>query len=152
MNGFQLPQYTPNANLTGLVNPNAPTFDASGYNQTMFDPNSIDWANMQMPQMATAQPMPAEGFMSQMGDPNGMGGMMMGLGKIGLQAYLGHQQLGIAKKQLAENKLQYRTNFNNQAQVLNTQMEDRQRARVASNSTGYQSVSDYMSKNKVNGI
>ena len=32
-------------------------------------------------------------------------------------------------------------------QTLNTQMEDRQRARVASNPTAYQSVGDYMNKN-----
>lgn len=65
-------------------------------------------------------------------------------------AYLGWQQFNLAKDQLAQNKKIFNLNFANQAQSVNTQLEDRQRARVASSSTGaYESVGSYMDKNAV---
>jgi hypothetical protein len=64
-------------------------------------------------------------------------------------AYLGWQQFNLAKDQMAQSKKIFNLNFGAQAQSVNTQLEDRQRARVASNPTGYQSVGDYMSKNAV---
>jgi hypothetical protein len=83
----------------------------------------------------------------------GSGWQNFSLGAQGLtglaSAYLGFQQINLAKDQLAQNKKIFNLNFGNQAQSVNTQLEDRQRARVASNSTGYQSVGEYMDKNKV---
>jgi hypothetical protein len=63
--------------------------------------------------------------------------------------YLGMKQLAVAKQTLAEGRRQFDLNYGNQRQMVNTQLEDRQRARVASNPTGYQSVGDYMSKNRI---
>lgn len=64
-------------------------------------------------------------------------------------AYLGMQQLDLAKKNLAFNEDSFWANFNTQKQLTNTRLEDRQRARVASNPGAYQSVSEYMTKNGV---
>lgn len=66
-----------------------------------------------------------------------------------LQSLLGMQQYGLAKDQFSEAKKQYDQNYNAQVKTTNTALEDRQRARVASNPGAYQSVSDYLTQNKV---
>lgn len=79
-------------------------------------------------------------------------GLETGIGIFGglASAYLGWQQFNLAKDQLAQNKKIFNLNFANQAQMVNTQLEDRQRARVASSSTGaYESVSSYMDKHAI---
>lgn len=67
-------------------------------------------------------------------------GVAQGLGN----AYMGMQQYGLAKKALAQSKEQFERNYAAQRQTTNASLEDRQRARVASNPTAYQSVGDYM--------
>jgi hypothetical protein len=64
-------------------------------------------------------------------------------------SYLGLKQYGLAKQSLKENKRQFNMNYGNQVKMTNTQMRDRQRARVASNPDSYQSVDDYMKQNQV---
>jgi hypothetical protein len=73
------------------------------------------------------------------------------IGAIGglMNGFLGMKQYGLAKETLKQNKKEFELNFNAQKKTINSQMEDRQRARVASNPNAYQSVSDYM---KDNGI
>lgn len=66
-----------------------------------------------------------------------------------LQGFLGMQQYGLAKDQFKESKRQYEQNYNAQKTTTNAALEDRQRARVASNSGAYESVSDYMNKNRI---
>jgi len=61
-------------------------------------------------------------------------------------AYLGMQQYGLAKDRLAEAKRQYNQEYQVNRQLTNSRLEDRQRARVASNSGAYQSVGDYMNQ------
>jgi hypothetical protein len=87
-------------------------------------------------------------------DKNGMrtdgyGGLALnavtGLGQL----YLGMQQYNLAKETLANNKAQFERNFAAQRQNINTELEDRQRARVASNAGAYQSVGDYMNQNRI---
>lgn len=63
--------------------------------------------------------------------------------------YLGLKQYGLAKKQLGESKRQFNKNFEAQRSSVNTRLEDRQKARVASNPDAYQSVGDYMKKHGV---
>lgn len=89
-------------------------------------------------------------------DANGLSSK--GIIPVGMQAfsgltsaYLGWQQFNLAKDQLAQNKKIFNLNFSNQAQNINRDLEDRQRARVASNAGAYQSVGDYMNKNSVSG-
>lgn len=80
-------------------------------------------------------------------------------GKFGLEAlggiaglYMGMKQYNMAKKQMEQNHQAFKKNFNAQAQTLNTSMEDRQRARIASNPNAYESVDSYMNKNRINKV
>ena len=79
----------------------------------------------------------------------GWGGTAMGA--IGGMAnlFMGMKQYGLAKKTLAENKRQFELNYGAQRQTTNTQMADRQAARVASNPGAYQSVGGYMEQNGI---
>lgn len=63
--------------------------------------------------------------------------------------YMGMKQYGLAKEKLAESKRQFELNYGAQKSLNNSLLEDRQRARVASNAGAYQSVGDYMDKNGV---
>jgi hypothetical protein len=62
---------------------------------------------------------------------------------------MGMKQYGLAKDTLAANKAQFERNFDAQRTTTNASLEDRQRARVASNAGAYQSVGDYMDQNRV---
>lgn len=80
---------------------------------------------------------------------NGWGGMALGaLQGLG-NAYMGMKQYGLAKDQLQFSKDAFNKNYAAQAQMTNASLEDRQRARVASNAGAYQSVGDYMAQHKV---
>ena len=81
--------------------------------------------------------------------PNGWGDLALNAAGGLTSAFLGMKQYGLAKQTLAENKRQFQLNYDAQKQTTNTRLEDRQRARVASNAGAYQSVGDYMA---VNGI
>lgn len=81
--------------------------------------------------------------------PGGWGGMALNAAGGLMQGFLGMKQYGLAKKTLEENKRQFQMNYDAQKQSTNTRLEDRQRARVASNSGAYQSVGDYMGANKI---
>ena len=81
--------------------------------------------------------------------PNGWGGLAVNAAGGLASAFLGMKQYGLAKQTLEENKRQFQLNYDAQKQTTNTRLEDRQRARVASNAGAYQSVGDYMT---VNGI
>jgi hypothetical protein len=72
-------------------------------------------------------------------------GVAQGLGN----AFLGMKQYGLAKDTFNENKRQFNLNYDAQRKTINTDLEDRQRARVASNPGAYQSVGDYMKQNGV---
>lgn len=98
------------------------------------------------------QPDAGKGFLASMlSSPGqqGWGGMALGGASTLASAFMGMQQYGLAKQQLAENKRQFDTNFGAQKTLTNSNLEDRQRARVASNPGAYQSVGDYMNQNGV---
>ena len=86
-----------------------------------------------------------------LGDRNqpGAAGLALGGANFLMNSLLGWQQLGVAKDSLAASKEQFAKNFAAQQKTINTQLEDRQRARVASNAGAYQSVGDYMAQNRV---
>lgn len=71
-----------------------------------------------------------------------------GLALTGLQglgnSYMGMKQYGLAEDALKEQKRQFNTNFEAQRKMTNSQLSDRQRARVASNAGAYQSEAEYM--------
>lgn len=79
----------------------------------------------------------------------GWGSSALGLANAGLQGYLGLQQLGLAKDNLSFQKDAFSKQFENQRTLTNTEMMDRQNARVASNPGAYQSTDEYM---KANGV
>lgn len=99
-----------------------------------------------LPQINT---MDKPGIMGSMLGPNGWGGMALSAAGGLASTFLGMKQYGLAKQTLAENKRQFQMNYDAQKQTTNTRMEDRQAARVASNPGGYQSVGDYMAKNRI---
>ena len=82
-------------------------------------------------------------------ETGGWGGLALGAVSGIANAYMGMQQYGLAKDQLAFQKDSFNKNYAAQRQSMNTQLEDRQRARVASNSGAYQSVGDYMNQNRI---
>lgn len=63
----------------------------------------------------------------------------------------GRENQKLAKQQLAEQKRQFDLNYGAQRQSINTELEDRQRARVASSggSGSYESVDSYMNRNRI---
>ena len=97
-----------------------------------------------------AVPPQTSGFgLDNMLGPNGWGGLALGAAQGLMGGYMGLQQLGMAKKSFKENQRQFNLNFDAQKRTTNAALEDRQRARIASNSGAYQSVGDYMDKNGV---
>lgn len=56
------------------------------------------------------------------------------------------QQYGLAKDTLNFNTKQFDLNFEAQRQMTSSALEDRQRARVASNPGAYESVTDFMAR------
>lgn len=79
----------------------------------------------------------------------GIGGLALGTASGLMSAYMGMKQYGLAKQTLAHNKDQFNKNYAAQKQTTNASLEDRQRARVASNDNAYVSVGDYMKKNGI---
>ncbi len=77
---------------------------------------------------------------------DGWGGLALGVGQGLFNGYLGLQQLGMAKKAFGENQRQFNLNYDAQRRTTNAALEDRQRARLASNPGAYQSVGDYMNQ------
>lgn len=79
----------------------------------------------------------------------GWGGAALGLGQGLLGAFMGMKQYGLAKDSLEENKRQFAQNYAAQKTTTNAALEDRQRARVASNAGAYESVGSYMDRNAI---
>lgn len=79
----------------------------------------------------------------------GYGGMALGAASGLFNAWMGMKQYGLAKQQLAEGKRQFALNYDAQRTTTNSQLQDRQAARVASNPNAYQSVGDYMNANGI---
>lgn len=89
----------------------------------------------------------SSGFLGSDGN-QGWGGMALGaIGGLG-NAFMSMQNYGLARDALSSSQNQFTKNYEAQRDTLNTQMEDRQRARVAANS-GSESVESYMARNRV---
>jgi hypothetical protein len=79
---------------------------------------------------------------------NGWGGLALGAASGIANTFMGMKQYGMAKDALKENKRQFNLNYGAQRDTMNTRMEDRQRARVAANSSAV-GVDEYMAKNRI---
>ena len=75
--------------------------------------------------------------------------LALGAGQAILGGIQGMQAQKLAQKQFKEGVRQFDLNYGAQRQSMNTQLEDRQRARVASNPGAYESVSSYLDKNRI---
>ena len=76
----------------------------------------------------------------------GWGGLALsGIQGLG-NSYMAMKQYGLAEDALKEQKRQFNTNFEAQRKMTNSQLSDRQRARVASNEGAYASEAEYMKK------
>ena len=80
-----------------------------------------------------------------------------GLLSLGMDLYSAFKQYGLMEDQLDLQKDKFESdralanrNLANQAQLLNTAMEDRQRARLSSGGN-YESLASYMDRNRVDG-
>lgn len=84
----------------------------------------------------------------------GVGSTLQGLAGLA-QAWQGMKMLDLGKDQLKFQRGAFNKNLANQAQMLNTQYEDRQRARLGASSLSdnekYQSLESYMAQNRVSG-
>ena len=80
---------------------------------------------------------------------NGWAPIALGAGQAIFGALQGNKATALAESQFKEGQRQFDLNFNAQRQTINTQLEDRQRARNASNSTAYENTDDYLRKNRV---
>ena len=82
-------------------------------------------------------------------DPNGIktqgwGGLALsGIQGLG-NSYMAMKKFGLAEDALKEQKRQFNINYEAQRKMANSQLADRQRARVASNPNAYQSEAEYM--------
>lgn len=115
----------------------------------------MDWFNQVNTSPIAAQ-MPAQdggwftkdailGKNGQQGWSNLALGALQGIGGT----YMGMKQYGLAKDALAQSQAQFNKNYNAQRQTTNTQLEDRQRARVAATGGTAESVDSYMARNRI---
>lgn len=86
------------------------------------------------------------GYEGKNGYVPGWGGMALSAASGIGQSLMAMKQYGLMEDQLKEQKRQFDINYGMQRKSFNNQLEDRQRARVASNPGAYESVSDYMKK------
>lgn len=82
-------------------------------------------------------------------DQQGWGGLALGGASSLANMYMGMKQYGLAKDQLAFQKESFNKQYDANRTLTNSRLEDRQRARVASNAGAYQSVGDYMNEKGV---
>lgn|SRR5574337_721176 len=83
------------------------------------------------------------------GKAPGWGGLALQGTNALVNGFIGMKQYGLAKQQLAEGRRQFDLNYGAQRTAINSQMEDRQRARVAAEPGATESVDSYMARNRI---
>ncbi|HVH91550.1 MAG TPA: hypothetical protein VM783_09205 [Candidatus Acidoferrum sp.] len=130
---------TPDLNVGGLV-ASAPTMNVGA------DPSGWSAFSNWMGDSGLLGKRLADGTQVQ-----GWGAPLLGAASGLANSYFGMQQLKLARDTLNANKEQFRLNFDASKNTTNAQLQDRQRARVASNPGAYQSVGDYMNQYGIKG-
>lgn len=114
---------------------------------------NLDFANSGGPVAAPtpSAPQGGGGFFSNFLEGGQNSPLMTGLGAAqGLaNLYFGFQNFKLAKDSFKESKRQFELNFGAQKKLTNSQLADRQRARVAANPGAYQGVEEYMNQNGI---
>lgn len=128
---FDLANFTPGAVAAPVANPTMPAglggAGNEGFMGNLFG-SMFDTTN-------------AQGIKTQ-----GWGGLALsGIQGMG-NSYMAMKQYGLAEDALKEQKRQFNINYEAQRKLTNSQLADRQRARVASNPNAYQSEAEYMKK------
>jgi hypothetical protein len=145
-----LPGLVPNAPMMSLDPSQQNPLVAPNPSASLFDPARAGVPDFSMSLTNTTTPnswMPdwLKGAVGTKEAP-GWGGMAVGAAGSLASLFMGMKQYGLAKETLAQNKAQFDQQYTAQKQLTNTQLEDRQRARVASNPGAYQGVAGYMSQ------
>lgn len=123
------------SNLSGYTN-----FDLSN-----FTPGATT-SPIASPKVPAGMVGPEEGdFLSRLFSSRFGGLALSGLQGLG-NGYMAMKQFGLAEDALKEQKRQFNINYEAQRKTTNSQLADRQRARVASNANAYQSEAEYMKK------
>ena len=142
------------SNMNGFMTPRdqyyAQAFGGYGSGMNLLNTNPINTPaavhGIALPQL----PVQTQGYdwlaPSNIFGKDGWGGLALGVGQGLFNGYLGLQQLDMAKKAFGENQRQFNLNYDAQRRTTNAALEDRQRARLASNPGAYQSVGDYMNQ------
>lgn len=148
--GLQLPPGFDSMGAWGSGDVPDPLNSFSGQGVDLYKTGALDNLSPDLAPNLNKLGQPGAGdFWSSFGGKDGWGGTAIsGLGALA-SAFLGMKQYGLAKQTLAENKKQFQMNYDAQKQTTNSRLEDRQRARVASNPGAYQSVGDYMGQNRI---
>lgn len=117
----------------------SPQFNMSS--QGMYDAYQAQPMTSRMGGSAGVGTTPADSSWSLWGNQNQMGVIPAGIQGLSAlaQGWLGFQQLGLAKDSLAFQKDAFNKNYENQRQLTNQQLMDRQRARAAANPNAYAS-------------
>ena len=151
MGPFQVQNFDAPISPLSFSNLNNSAISAQTYNTSLNNfgsPTNLDPKSSSMLDL-----MKSSGFLATT-DKNGLrtdgwGGLALGGLSAASNMFMGMQQYKMAKETLANSKAQFERNFEAQKTTTNSALEDRQRARVASNSGAYESVGSYMDRNKV---
>lgn len=86
--------------------------------------------------------------MNWLGNSDNLNATINGIGAL-TGAYLGFQNLRLAKDNLRFQKDAWAKNYANQAQSYNTSLEDRTRARYSARETDESKIQDYLNRNRL---
>lgn len=142
--GYNSPNYSP-VTLPNDLN------TLAGYGNPNYSPVSVPsaLAPQNATQVAVTQPLATEGNLWGNLDWDNILGTapaaIQGISSLA-NAFIGMKQYGLAKDQFEQSKREFNLNYEANKNLTNSRLEDRQRARVASNPTAYQSVGEYIDK------
>jgi hypothetical protein len=117
---------------------------------------SVDWNSAMtardgtMAQYGGGMPAGGGGIKGWCSNGQNLGALAQGFGAL-TSAWLGYQNLRVAKDQLGFQKDAFNKNYKSQTQSYNTSLEDRIRGRTADYSGKEQDVQAYLDKNKLGG-
>ena len=131
-------------------NPNSFNYGSAGQSfGDGFDISKLIQTNPQFGMQGLSEGFGNLGSYGNTGGGFNLGSLQTGLGAIGQLAglFMGMQQYGLQKDALKFQKDTFNKNWAAQSQLTNSRLEDRQRARVASNPGGnYEDVASYMNR------
>jgi len=128
--------------------------DLSNLSMGSFAPSGMDTqyasGTFDAPQTAAPAGGSGGGMGAWFGNGQNLGALAQGFGAL-TSAWLGYQNLRVAKDQLGFQKDAFNKNYKSQTQSYNTSLEDRIRGRTADYAGKEQDVQSYLDKNKLGG-